>query len=113
MEKRAYKLAESELPDMIITDVMMPVMNGIELCKHLKSNMNTSHIPVIILSAKASVDSQIEGMNTGADDYIPKPFNLSLLLTKIQSVLKTQGGIKTALSHTVVHYPCRDYRYQC
>lgn len=87
-------MAESELPDMIITDVMMPEMNGIELCKHIKNNINTSHIPVIILSAKASVDSQIEGMKTGADDYIPKPFNLSLLLAKIHSVLKTREVLR-------------------
>ncbi|HEX2922259.1 MAG TPA: ATP-binding protein [Bacteroidales bacterium] len=89
-----FKLAEAELPDIIITDVMMPVMDGIELCKLLKSNLNTSHIPVIILSAKASLDSQIKGINTGADDYIPKPFDLSLLLAKIHSVLKSREALR-------------------
>lgn len=92
--EEGYKLAEQELPDIILTDVMMPVMDGIELCKRLKTNVNTSHIPVIILSSKASVDSQIEGLNTGADDYIPKPFNLELLLTKINTVLKSREALR-------------------
>ena len=59
--------------DIIVTDVMMPVMDGIKLCKNVKQNIRTCHIPVIILSAKSETKDQMEGLQMGADDYIPKP----------------------------------------
>jgi signal transduction histidine kinase/DNA-binding response OmpR family regulator len=92
--EEGYKKAEQEFPDIILTDVMMPVMDGVEMCRRLKTNVNTSHIPVLMLSAKASVEHQIEGLRTGADDYLSKPFNLDLLLVKINSVLKTREDLR-------------------
>ncbi len=76
--------------DLVITDVMMPVMDGIKLCKQIKQNLNTSHLPVIMLSAKTDIQAQMEAMQTGADDYIAKPFSLSLLTTKVQNWIRTR-----------------------
>jgi len=86
--------AKKYMPDLIITDIMMPEMDGVEMCRRIKTNINTSHIPILMLSAKASAEHQIEGLNTGADDYISKPFNLDLLLAKINSILKTREGLR-------------------
>ena len=83
-------LAKTERTDLILTDVMMPVMDGLQLCKHIKQNLNTCHIPVIILSAKAEQSEQLEGLGVGADDYICKPFSMTLLTTKIDNLLRTR-----------------------
>lgn len=82
-------LKENEV-DIIVTDVMMPVMDGIKLCKNAKQNIRTCHIPVLILSAKSEIKDQMEGLQVGADDYIPKPFSLSILTTKIQNMMRTR-----------------------
>ena len=82
-----YKQAMQSIPDLIITDVMMPGIDGIELCKMLKSEMLTQHIPIIILSAKSTTEDTLEGLETGADDYVPKPFNEQILLAKIKTLL--------------------------
>lgn len=76
--------------DLIISDVMMPQMDGLALTKTIKANINTSHIPVILLTAKSSFIYKMEGFETGADDYISKPFNESLLMSRIKSVLKNR-----------------------
>lgn len=73
--------------DLVLTDVMMPGMNGNEFCQILKTDLNTSHIPVIILTALSSVESQLEGFETGADDYIVKPFDDRVLLMRIKKLL--------------------------
>ena len=65
-------------------------MDGIKLCKNVKQNIRTCHIPVIILSAKSEVKDQMEGLQMGADDYIPKPFSLAILTTKIQNMMRTR-----------------------
>lgn len=76
--------------NLIITDVMMPVMDGVQLCKLLKQNLRTCHIPVFILSAKADLKEQLEGMKVGADDYIPKPFSMTLVAAKIKNQFRTR-----------------------
>lgn len=88
-EEALEKMKENEI-DVVITDVMMPVMDGIKLCKTIKQNIRTCHIPVIILSAKTDLKDQMEGLQGGADDYIPKPFVLSVVTTKIQNMLRTR-----------------------
>ena len=85
--KIGHELALQHIPDLIITDVMMPEMNGIELCKILKNEVLTQHIPIIILSAKSTIEDTLEGLETGADDYVPKPFNEQILLAKIKTLL--------------------------
>jgi YesN/AraC family two-component response regulator len=81
------ELAVQHIPDLIITDVMMPERDGIELCRMLKNEMLTQHIPIIILSAKSTIEDTLEGLETGADDYIPKPFNEQILLAKVRTLL--------------------------
>lgn len=88
--EQAYALAVADIPDLIVSDVMMPIMDGISLTRKLKSDVRTSHIPIILLTARASVMNQLEGLETGADDYIIKPFNEDLLLSRVNNLLKTR-----------------------
>lgn len=88
--EEALELLKENEVDIIVTDVMMPVMDGIKLCKNVKQNIRTCHIPVIILSAKTDIKDQMEGLQMGADDYIPKPFSLAILTTKIQNMMRTR-----------------------
>jgi signal transduction histidine kinase/DNA-binding response OmpR family regulator/ligand-binding sensor domain-containing protein len=80
--------AESLSPDFIISDIMMPQMDGIEMLKLIRNNFATSHIPVILLSAKTAIESKLEGMEYGADDYLTKPFNVSFLKARVKNVLE-------------------------
>lgn len=92
--EQALDLALRRSFDLVITDVMMPKKDGIELCHDLKNNIQTSHIPVIILSARSSVESRIEGIKTGADAYVPKPFNPELLEAYIENLLLSREKLK-------------------
>ena len=89
--KEGLEMALEKSPDLIISDVMMPIMDGIELTNNLKTNVNTSHIPVILLTARASFMNKMEGFETGADDYVTKPFNESLLRARIKNILKNRS----------------------
>lgn len=88
--EEALELALKFLPDVVITDWMMPGMSGINLCRALRSNPKTNHIPIIILTSKSSQDSQIEGMQSGADDYVSKPFNADLLEIRVDKLLEAK-----------------------
>ena len=81
------------MPDLIVSDVMMPEMDGIELLAAVKVNRDTSHIPVILLSAKASVDDRVRGLEYGADDYIAKPFNSAYLKARIESLIRQRSSL--------------------
>ncbi|MFW5821055.1 MAG: two-component regulator propeller domain-containing protein, partial [Bacteroidota bacterium] len=85
--KEAYRKALKIMPDLILSDVMMPVMDGVELCSKIKANNLTCHIPFIMLTVKSNEKSQLEGLYSGADDYIFKPFNTTILQAKINNVL--------------------------
>lgn len=76
--------------DLIVTDIMMPDIDGVQLCRTVKRNLRTSHIPVIMLSAKSDESHQIEGFKVGADDYITKPFSMKLLTNKVKNLLRTR-----------------------
>lgn len=92
--EQALEITKQKDIELIITDVMMPVMDGFELCKALKSNPETNHIPIIILTAKADIDSKIEGTMMGADAYIEKPFSLEYLLALIRNLIDTRVKLK-------------------
>ena len=87
-------LLKQETPDLIITDIMMPKVDGITLTKQIKSNKHTVHIPLVILSAKNTTDEKIEGIESGADAYIPKPFNTQYLVTVIRQLIKKQRELE-------------------
>ena len=91
---QGLELVIKELPDCVITDVMMPEMDGIELCKKIKTNEKTCHIPVILLTAKTAIEQRIEGLEVGADSYIPKPFNVTHLRTRVRKLIELRRSIK-------------------
>ncbi|WP_406685169.1 response regulator [Seonamhaeicola sp. MEBiC1930] len=84
------KIAKETFPDVIITDVVMPEIDGMEFCKQIKSNISTSHIPVLMLTAKAKVEDRIEGIETGADAYMVKPFNIRLLKLRLAQLITSR-----------------------
>ena len=91
---RGLELAREHVPDLIVSDVMMPVMNGLEFCQQVKSDVISSHIPVILLTARALSQHQIEGYQSGADAYITKPFSQELLLVRIDNLLHSRHLLK-------------------
>ena len=96
------KVAEEESPDIIISDVMMPGLDGMNFCKQIKENVRTSHIPVILLTARTSLIFKIEGLENGADDYLTKPFNTRELILKVGNLLKSRELLKKAFSNNNV-----------
>lgn len=96
----AYKSACEDEPNVILSDVIMPDKDGYEFCREVKQNLEICHIPVILVTAKATVENQIEGLNTGADAYITKPFDPKLLLAMIHSLLDNREKLKQMLTHS-------------
>lgn len=103
--KDGLEKALKHQPDLIITDVMMPEMSGTELCRLLKKNIQTSHIPVILLTAKTSDKAQIEGFEAGADAYISKPFNMDILLLRIHHLIEQQNQRKEQFKNAITINP--------
>ena len=92
--------AENDMPDFIITDVMMPVMNGLTMVHHIKQNNDICHIPIIVLSAKASLDDRLLGLHEGVDDYITKPFSADYLKTRVNNIIAQRRMLqKNYLDH--------------
>nr|WP_321237172.1 two-component regulator propeller domain-containing protein [uncultured Psychroserpens sp.] len=96
--KTGIDLAIEHIPDIIISDVMMPVQDGIELCNNLKYNELTSHIPIILLTAKVGEDNEIEGLKTGADAYITKPFNREKLQLRVKKLIENRQQLQKHFS---------------
>jgi YesN/AraC family two-component response regulator len=88
--EEALRKASEYIPDLIISDVMMPVMDGLELLKALRKNEHTNHIPIILLTAKYTESHVLEGYKTGADDYITKPFSEEMLKIRIENILSSR-----------------------
>ena len=91
--KEALEVVELEDIDLIVSDVMMPVMDGIEFCRNIKGNFDTSHIPLILLTAKKQEEDRVEAYESGADAFITKPFNLSVLHARIGNLLKSRERV--------------------
>jgi DNA-binding response OmpR family regulator len=86
--------AFEHIPDLIVSDVMMPIKNGYELCNTLKTDQRTSHIPIVLLTAKADIDSKIEGLQRGADAYLAKPFDKKELRTRLEKLLELRTALQ-------------------
>ena len=100
-----WEAAIEHIPDMVISDIMMANLDGLELCSRLKSDERTSHIPVILLTAKATVTHQVEGLETGADSYITKPVNVKLLELTIRNLFSSRESIRQKYSQQVILEP--------
>jgi len=103
--EKGVEIALKHIPDIIVTDIMMPVMDGYELCTRLKQNLKTSHIPIIMLTARASEEHQLEGINTGADSYMPKPFEIKMLKAQIKNLLENRKKIRKKYSNDFILEP--------
>jgi signal transduction histidine kinase/ligand-binding sensor domain-containing protein/DNA-binding response OmpR family regulator len=88
-------LAKDMVPDVIIADIMMPKLNGIEMCKQLKHDLKTSHIPVVLLTARGSTKFKVEGLESGADEYVTKPFNPKVLQLKVKNLINRRNALHT------------------
>lgn len=86
----ALELTEKEMPSIVLSDVVMPRMSGTELCKRIKGEFNTCHIPVVLLTARTAVEHTLEGLRIGADDYITKPFNINILVSRCNNLVNSR-----------------------
>ncbi|MEP4534602.1 MAG: response regulator [Cyclobacteriaceae bacterium] len=115
--EEGVELAKAKSPNIIISDVMMPVMDGIKMCEILKKDNATSHIPILLLTAKTGKEYEKKGLGAGAWDYIPKPFDSEALLKKVQNIIETRNKFKSYLStHNInidvkAHYTSFDQQF--
>jgi len=103
--KDGWEQALETIPDIVIADVMMPIMDGNELCKKLKHDERTSHIPIIMLSALGSSENQLAGIDAGADDYLTKPFDVGLLKAKVENILSIRKSLRERYSKEMILKP--------
>lgn len=100
-----WQIALKTIPDIIISDVMMPEMDGFEFCRKVRKDERTSHIPILLLTALGSREHEIEGISSGADDYIVKPFDLAILQTKVENLLALRQSLKQKFTGEMVLQP--------
>ncbi len=98
-------VAKAQLPKLIISDVMMPTVDGVAFCQRIKEDIAVSHIPVILLTAKTSVETQLDGFRNGADDYITKPFNETVLLARIHNLIRSRDRLRESFREKIVLDP--------
>ncbi len=96
------EVAIEQHPDFIISDIMMPVMDGIEFLRNIRSNVQTSHLPVILLTAKANIESRLEGLSYGADDYITKPFNIEYFKARVENLISQRKRLQRSFSTLIL-----------
>lgn len=99
--EEGFRLALREVPDLIISDVMMPVMNGFAMCQKIKQDMRTSHIPIILLTARNETTSRMEGLKSGADAYLGKPFDKEELLVRVDMLIATRQRLRKSFQRIV------------
>ncbi|GAB4415143.1 MAG: hypothetical protein OHK0039_23600 [Bacteroidia bacterium] len=105
--REGLELAAEHSPDLIISDILMPLKSGLELCRELKSNLHTSHIPIILLTAKATVEDQIRGVQHGADVYLTKPFSIRVLAAHVNQIIDSRQKLYQRFSQDVYLLPGR------
>ncbi len=103
--KEGLEAAKYLQPNIVLTDIFMPVMDGFEFCKQLKTRQETSHIPVMMITAKASEENELEGFTNGADDYIRKPFNIDLLKLKLSNILEHREQLRKRFNRKIISQP--------
>lgn len=103
--KEGFEIATEVIPDVIISDILMPDVDGYEFCKKIKKDERTSHIPVLLLTALHSREHEMEGLSAGADDYITKPFDITILHTKIENMLQVRRALKEKYTNQIVLMP--------
>ena len=99
----ALEMIGDEMPDIILTDVMMPNIDGLELCKTIKHDFSTCHIPVVLLTARTAVEKKLEGLKTGADDYVTKPFNNDVLVSRCNNLINMRRLLQRKFSQHPHH----------
>lgn len=99
--KEGIQIARTENPVLVISDIMMPEMDGVQFCKILKSDFDTSHIPVVLLTAKTLIEDKIKGFEMGADDYIEKPFNSKILKSRVSNIIKSRNLLKQSFQMNI------------
>jgi signal transduction histidine kinase/DNA-binding response OmpR family regulator/ligand-binding sensor domain-containing protein len=92
--KKAWEFIQRQVPDLVVSDIMMPNMNGFELCEIMKSTYETSHIPIVLLTALSEKTDQLHGLGLGADDYLTKPFDMGILLQRIKSIIRNREVVR-------------------
>jgi len=100
-----WNIALKTIPDIIISDIMMPDFDGFELCRKVRKDERTSHIPIILVTALGSREHEIEGLSFGADDYITKPFDLVILQTKVENILSVRQSLKQKYTSEMLLQP--------
>lgn len=110
--EQGIEQALSCIPDIIVSDIMMPVMNGITMCKQLKEDVRTSHIPIILLTAKDSLQDKEEGYQVGADSYLTKPFSATLLHSRIHNLLESRKLLAERFAGSTSHHSLDEKRAQ-
>jgi signal transduction histidine kinase/CheY-like chemotaxis protein len=103
--KSGIEQAKERVPDLIVTDIMMPGMDGYEVTRQLKTHIETSHIPVVMLTAKAGLESKLEGLETEADDYLTKPFNAAELLARINNLIQSRTRLREQFGQIITLKP--------
>ena len=96
--QEALEMVSDEMPDIVLSDVLMPNMSGIELCKAIKRDFSICHIPVVLLTARTAVEQTLEGLKTGADDYVTKPFNSDVLISRCNNLVNTRRMLQRKFS---------------
>ena len=92
--ENAWEFISKQIPDLVVSDIMMPNMDGFELCKIMKSTYETSHIPIVLLTALSEKTDQLHGLGLGADDYLTKPFDMNLLIQRIKSIIRNREIVR-------------------
>lgn len=103
--KLGIEMAIETIPDLIISDIMMPIMDGLQLCETLKTDERTSHIPVILLTARAGEEDQYKGLSSGADAYVTKPFKIKMLKTRVTQLISSRKTLRKRYSQEVILRP--------